>query len=201
MEEQFTTTSHAQRFDFNEEYITRLRLGDEQAWNHFVRFFTKSIRLKFWGRFSPDMLAELTADTMSAATEKILAGEPRDPASLPGYVRGIASNLAARPFRDRFLETDELDAESIPFAEPSQDKEMMLVALDRALKKLPARDRETLLQYYEIAGKEKTAVRRRLANERGITSGSLQIFLNRTRKRLKKTIEKELELMETIGKK
>src|SRR5450631_1165775 len=82
---------------FNESYLARLRNGDEETAKHFTAYFRRMLRIKLWAKFGRTVPDDLTDEIMAAALEKILNGEPRDPACLAAYVRGICANLAKRP--------------------------------------------------------------------------------------------------------
>ena len=82
---------------FDAGYLTRLRGGDEETAKHFDAYFRRMLRIKLWAKFGRAVPDDLTEDVMAAALEKILNGEPRDPACFAAYVRGICENLAKRP--------------------------------------------------------------------------------------------------------
>ena len=82
---------------FDENYLARLRSGDEETAKHFNDYFRRMLRIKLWAKFGRQAQDELTDDVMAAALEKILNGEPRDPSCLAAYVRRICENLCKRP--------------------------------------------------------------------------------------------------------
>jgi hypothetical protein len=79
---------------FGEDYLARLRSGDDETLKHFNDHFRRLIRLKFWGQFNPERAEELTNDVMAAAREKIAQGAPELANRLPGYILGICASLA-----------------------------------------------------------------------------------------------------------
>ena len=81
---------------FDDDYLTRLRNGHEETAKHFDAYFRRMLRIKLWPKFGRSVKEDLMDDVMAAAMEKILAGEPRDPACLAAYVRAICTNLAKR---------------------------------------------------------------------------------------------------------
>jgi RNA polymerase sigma factor (sigma-70 family) len=82
---------------FDESYLLRLRAGDEETAKHFNDYFRRMLRIKLWAKYGRTVKNDLMDDVMAAALEKILNGEPRNPACLAAYVRGICANLARRP--------------------------------------------------------------------------------------------------------
>lgn len=81
---------------FDDDYLTRLRNGHEETAKHFDAYFRRMLRIKLWPKFGRTVKEDLMDEVMAAAMEKILAGEPRDPARLAAYVRAICTNLARR---------------------------------------------------------------------------------------------------------
>ena len=67
---------------FDDDYLTRLRNGHEETAKHFDAYFRRMLRIKLWPKFGRSVKEDLMDDVMAAAMEKILAGEPRDPACL-----------------------------------------------------------------------------------------------------------------------
>ncbi len=82
---------------FDENYLTRLRSGDEETAKHFTAYFRRMLRIKLWAKFGRSIQDDLMEDVLAAALEKIMNGEPRDPSCLAAYVGGICANLAKRP--------------------------------------------------------------------------------------------------------
>ncbi len=82
---------------FDENYLVRLRSGDEDTAKHFDSYFRRMLRIKLWAKYGRTVQDDLADEVMAAALEKILNGEPRDPSCLAAYVRGICANLTKRP--------------------------------------------------------------------------------------------------------
>ena len=79
---------------FGEDYLARLRSGDDEILKHFNDHFRRLIRLKFWGQFSSERAEELANDVMTAVREKIVDGAPEVTSRLPAYIFGICATLA-----------------------------------------------------------------------------------------------------------
>jgi RNA polymerase sigma factor (sigma-70 family) len=82
---------------FDEGYLVRLRSGDEETAKHFNSYFRRMLKIKIWAKYGRASQEDLIDEVMAAALEKILKGEPRDPACLAGYVRSICANIVAKP--------------------------------------------------------------------------------------------------------
>ena len=83
-----------QPVSFGEDYLARLRSGDDEVLKHFNDHFRRLIRLKFWGQFSSERAEQLANDVMAAVQEKIVAGAPDVTSRLPAYIFGICATLA-----------------------------------------------------------------------------------------------------------
>jgi hypothetical protein len=79
---------------FGEDYLARLRSGDDETLRHFNDHFRRLIRLKFWGRLSSERAEELADDVMAAVRKKIAEGAPDVTNRLAGYILWICTTLA-----------------------------------------------------------------------------------------------------------
>jgi len=79
---------------FGQDYLARLRGGDDETLKHFNDHFRRLIRLKAWGQFNREQGEELANDVMAAVREKIAEGAPDVINRLPAYVFGICATLA-----------------------------------------------------------------------------------------------------------
>ena len=87
------STGLLNRFEFDADYLTRLRAGDQETAKHFDSYFRRRLQVRVGGKFSWEREAELVQDIIAAALSKILRGEPRNAGCLAAYVFGICSNL------------------------------------------------------------------------------------------------------------
>jgi hypothetical protein len=78
---------------FGEDYLARLRGGDEETVKHFNNHFRRLLRLKFWSQFSREQGEELANDVMAAVWERISQGAPDLTNRLPAYILGVCSTL------------------------------------------------------------------------------------------------------------
>jgi hypothetical protein len=79
---------------FGEDYVARLRGGDDETMKHFNDHFRRLIRLKFWGQFSSERAEDMANDVMAAVREKIIEGSPDVTDRLPAYIVSICATLA-----------------------------------------------------------------------------------------------------------
>jgi len=101
---------------FDDAYLVRLRNNDEKTARHFHRHFRKAVNSLLFGKFYRQREADLADDVMAAVIERIMAGEPRDGAMLPAYVRGVCLNFIRKEI-DRIRsrpEYGEVDPDKIP---------------------------------------------------------------------------------------
>ena len=67
---------------FGEDYLARLRSGDDEILKHFNDHFRRLIRLKSWGQFNREQGEKLANDVMAAVREKIVEGAPDEMQSI-----------------------------------------------------------------------------------------------------------------------
>jgi RNA polymerase sigma factor (sigma-70 family) len=136
---------------FDQDYLTRLRRGDEETAKHFDTYFRRVLRIKLWAKFGRAVQDDLMDDIMTAALEKILNGEPRDPACLAAYIRGICANLIKRPDPNTQYGTD-VNFDQI--SDQALSAEEVLICQERArtvhsvLTSLKTRDRLILVDLF-----------------------------------------------------
>jgi RNA polymerase sigma factor (sigma-70 family) len=78
---------------FDDAYLARLRNNDEKTARHFHKHFRKAVGSMLFGKFYRQREEDLAEDVMAAVIERVIAGEPRDGAMLPAYVRGVCLNF------------------------------------------------------------------------------------------------------------
>jgi RNA polymerase sigma factor (sigma-70 family) len=170
-------------FSFDEDYLTRLRNGDEETAKHFYAYFKKVLRRWLWGKFSREQEEELIDTAITAAYTKISAGQPRQAARLQAYVTGICVNLTRLALRPTFNQPG-ADVDSVQMADTSRNAEETLMSQERAhevrkvLATLPARDRQILIALF-CQGKHRDEV----CQAFGLGREQLRLILFRARKR------------------
>ena len=135
--------------------------------------------VQWWGAADPEALADRIFDRVARKLEEGVVIE----GSLGAYVRGVArmvyyeSNREPRPDATRHE----------PVAPPTRtESDAPLACLDRCLATLVDADRALVLKYYEDGKKE--AVRRRLADELGLSPNALRLRTHRLRERLERCV-------------
>jgi RNA polymerase sigma factor (sigma-70 family) len=173
---------------FDEDYLARLRSGDEETAKHFNTYFRRLLGIKVWAKFGRADQEEMIDEVMAAAIEKILLGQPRDPANLAAYVRAIGANLAGKP---RLVNCG-IDFNFERISDPSLTAEERILNEERAktvrtvLQTLKPRDRHILVDlfYNEL---EREEVCRKYA----VTREQLRLVLFRARGRFQEKWEKK----------
>jgi RNA polymerase sigma-70 factor, ECF subfamily len=180
------------RFQFSDDYVTRLRGNDAETWEHFDGYFRPRIRAKFRAQFPWEKVDDLSGDTMLAVIEKIRQGEPRDAACLAAYVFQICHNKALEAFRKLTGERGATEVDWNLFAGNGKTPQQKLLdkeqaqKVDKVFKKLASRDRQTLAGvFYE--GRDRDEVCR----EYGITRDQFRMILFHARKRFQREWERD----------
>jgi RNA polymerase sigma-70 factor, ECF subfamily len=136
---------------------------------------------------------DLYQDVFRLAIEKIRRGDLREPAKLPGFLCGIARNLAVDHYRGTWRRTGE-PLEDVEPADASPDPLDRLLAGEKAalvrqvLAELGSdRDREVLFRFY-IGEEDKE----RLCSELNLTSLHFNRVLFRARQRYRELYERRI---------
>ena len=138
--------------------------------------------LRWWGALQPEELADETLDRVARKLEE---GASVVECSLGAYVRGVARMVFYESTRQAAGAPIDREPVVLPdHVDPSRrsddaEAEQASECLDRCLASLDAADRTLLLRYYD-AGKA-ADVRRRLADELGISVTALRIRTHRLR--------------------
>jgi DNA-directed RNA polymerase specialized sigma24 family protein len=141
--------------------------------------------LQWWGAHAADELADETLDRMA---RKLDEGAVIASGSIGAYARGIARLVYYEWTRRPRSQPVEIDP---PAVAPSEAEGAALTCFDRCLASLDAGERQLVLRYYD-AGKAKD-VRRRLADDAGISITALRIRVHRLRERLEQCTRQCLE--------
>ena len=123
-------------------------------------------------------------DVIVAALEKIYQGEPRDPACLAAYVRGICTNLAKRPdpttHQGSAVDFDQISDHALS-AEEKMISQERAHTVRTVLNDLKPRDRLVLIDlfYHELHRDE-------VCRKYDVTREQLRLILFRARGRFQK---------------
>lgn len=172
-------------FEFDTEYLVRLRDRDPGTLAHFCEFFHLPIRNHIRHKFPYDSGDDLVQDVFVAALKRIDAGEPQDPTKLPGYVFGISNRLILQGYRAiRKDEPVDVDPSLLPDVKDRADVQV-IKALDqlmvrRLVLKLSSRDRDVINRLFFLQQDRATAAR-----ELGVSQVNLRLLLCRALKRFR----------------
>jgi RNA polymerase sigma-70 factor (ECF subfamily) len=113
-------------YQFDEDYVKRLKAGDARVEQHFVSYFGELLRIKLHSRFLPHNLVE---DISQETFVRVLAALKRDNAlrnaeSLGAFVNSVCNNILLEHYRGSGRERSIEDAQ-----EPEDTK----IDLNRAL--------------------------------------------------------------------
>ena len=156
-----------------------------------VKFF------EWRGDGAPEEHADETLDRVAG---KFAAGfEGREKIrDLTGYCIGVARLLLHEVYREQLKRQKALRDLPPPqeASAPVDETEARLECLRRALERLPPPERELIVQYYQGEKGMKIENRRRLAERRGVSAGTLRMQALRLRQVLEAAVAKCLESFE-----
>jgi RNA polymerase sigma factor (sigma-70 family) len=180
-----------ERFEFNDDYLARLRGRDLATWQHFDEFFRQRIRAKFRAKFSWELADDLAGATMLAVIESIDRGEPREAACLAGYVFSICHHKMLEAWRKFSKESPaDFDFESLGAKEKTPLQECLgkeeAKKIQRVLGHLSKRDHDVLVSIY-YHGQDRDQVCQRY----GVERDHLKMILFHARKRFQKEWERD----------
>jgi len=177
------------------DLVLRIQSGDRGAEGELVERYGEGLLflLRRWTRHRDDA-DDVYQETFRRGIEKIRAGEVRDPASLPAFLRGLARNLTTDYYRRETRRGGrESPIEKTP--EPVDEAPGQLGALlrkekieivRRLLSELPLeRDRQILLRFY-IEEEDKD----RICADLGLSRPEFNVVLFRARRRYQTLFEK-----------
>ena len=169
------------------ELVTAVQAGDQRAESTLVELFGSAVALLLERHTDGRPEAEdLYQDTFRIALEKIRAGDPREPAKLPGFLSRLARNLAIEHYRKTTRRKTDTAGDELPDVASDRLEQLDLLVdrenaalVRRVLGELRNdRDREVLARYY-LAGENKA----RIAQAFGLTSLQFNRVLHRARQR------------------
>jgi DNA-directed RNA polymerase specialized sigma24 family protein len=135
-------------------------------------------------------------ETLDRVARKLTEKEALENAKPEAYIRGVAHNVLKEDYRrpERALSPlapvteDVRKKEGID--EESARKEALAFCCDNCLKKLPVKERDILLKYYEgERGLEKITFRKELAKKLSVSPGALIVRVLRYRKKFRECVD------------
>jgi DNA-directed RNA polymerase specialized sigma24 family protein len=149
------------------------------------------------GCYVPEELTDEVMDRVSrsiAKTDFVFEGDQAL------YFYGVARNVHLEWLRrEKRLPTDPLDGrESSGSAQMGEENpERLHHCLEKCLDRMPRAERNLLLQYYHQEGGAKIEIRKKLANQRGLSLNGMRIHLHRLRHKLRDCVERCVGAAET----
>jgi DNA-directed RNA polymerase specialized sigma24 family protein len=172
-----------------ERLLTALDPDRERAAESYERLRDRVIGLlRWWGADEADALADTTLDRVARKLEE---GAAIAPGSVGAYVRGVARMVFLESARHARMQA----TAGLPPWESTEAQETAAACMDRCLARLEDGDRLLVLRYY--AEGRASAVRRKLADELGISATALRIRVHRLRERLEQCVSSCLDRRET----
>ena len=171
-----------------EALLAYLDPNRERAGEKYDALWRKVVQMLAWrGSWRPEELAD---EAMSRVGRSLYAGETMR--SLEGYSAGIARLLALEDMRrQRHVPLPEEYADTAVLKAPALDDARSL-AFDDCLLRLPAYDRDLILQYYGGDRHEKIRSRKALAQKLGLPLNALRIRAYRIRVALQQCINRKV---------
>ena len=161
------------------KFLRWLSEDDEMAVREYQRIRTKLTRFFIHkGCTDADDLFDKTVDVVVGKIES--CGQYSNPLA---YCYGVAKNVWYEDTRERKHVAMDADVASLEHPDPKV-RELELQCLERCLTRLPAGDREAIVQYHVGQGRDKIEARRMLATGVGGTN-VLRIRMCRIRKELR----------------
>lgn len=179
-------------FNFDEEYVKRLRAGDPATEQHFVAYFEQLLRIKLRSRMlTSDQVEDLRQETFIRVIANLRKdGGIRQPERFGAYVNSICNHVLQEFYRSS-AKNQPLEDDHMEIPDKVLDLEGMLVTkqsaeqVRRILEAMPKRDRE-LLRAIFLEDKEKDTVCR----EMGVDREYLRVLVHRAKDKFKALYEK-----------
>ncbi len=179
------------------ELVARIQAGDGRGEGELAERFGRGIGIVLRRTLGARAEVEdLSQETLFLALRKIRAGELREPRKLPGFLSGLARNLALGHLRREARHRDDRGSETVERLEQGGRTPLgTLLARERAslvrrvLGELKnPRDRQMLFRFY-IAEEDK----QRICEDLDLSSLHFNRVLHRARQRYRKLYEKAAE--------
>ena len=171
-------------FNFDAEYLARLRLRRPVEWDHFCRYFRPAIRNKLRHRCQRDDVEDLVQDVLVAALRGIDAGNPQEPNKLPGYVTQICHHLWIRHWLGGRRIPIDGEVDTAISVDPTENIEQMLIRksddprVRQTLEALPPKYGEVIYRVYFLEQDRDT-----IAREMGVKQSNVRVLLCRALQR------------------
>jgi len=175
------STATVEPYQFDEEYLSRLRDRDPATEAHFVSYFNALLKAKLRSDgYSESALNDIRQETLYRALKKIYDNKVENPTSLRSFVYGICSRVEWeydrgewRQWQGEHDEFPEVSDERAPADGPARQAEMRDI-VRRVLGKMPEKDRKILIALF-LHDKDRDEICREL----DITRDNFRVVLHR----------------------
>jgi RNA polymerase sigma-70 factor (ECF subfamily) len=194
----FQVTQHPEEkvefYDFDEEYLHRLRQGDADTERHFVAYFEQLLSIKLRARLlPPDKVKDLSQETFIRVIVSLRKeGGVRQPARFGSFVNSICNNVLFESQRADYKNTP-LDDSHYEIPEKKTDLDHMIDSQRIAervrdiLNGMPVRDQQILRAIF-LEEKEKDEVCQKFNVKRDY----LRVLVHRAKDRFRVIYRKDL---------
>ena len=177
--EVYLSAKTVQFYQFDENYLRRLRQGDHATQKHFVSYFNKLLRIKLRGKkMSAEDINDVQQETLLRVLVAIRSGEVHQPERLGSFVNSTCNNVLHEWYRDE-IRNRHVDLDSVDFPDGNSDLEAQVMSRERAgrvqavIAKLPERDQRILRAL--LQGRDKDEICREL----GVDRKYLRVLMHR----------------------
>jgi DNA-directed RNA polymerase specialized sigma24 family protein len=170
--------------------VAWLSPDSEQAGAKYESIRQRLVTLFTWNGFSDaEDLADEAIDRVTKKLPELVETYTGDPAL---YFYGVAKKLLLERRRQEYArdEWELIEPRSCENPQEDDDSDSRLKCLDRCLQKLPQKNRQLILQYYQEEKREKIDFRLKLAQGVGVEVKTLRVRMHRIRTILHKCLEK-----------
>jgi len=183
------------------DLVSRIEAGDRLAESELVSQFGRGVRLILLKRTgNPQLASDLAQDTLVVTLRKLRAGDLKNRAALPAFVRQIAINVSIDYFRRERRYVPQRDGMISPYLSHNDHKseeidgQTVRMAIEGALKRMAVpRDREILRRFY-LADEDKEQICESL----DLSFTHFDRVLYRARNRMRELINEHPKLKELL---
>jgi RNA polymerase sigma-70 factor, ECF subfamily len=181
-----------ERYSFNAEYVSRLKVGDPATQRHFIRYFSDLLSIKLRPRLrSPQLVEEARQETFLRVFTALHRDGIDQPERLGAYVNSVCNNVVFELYRHESRNPNLPEDAPEPLDDRPGIEAGIVTAerkafVERALDELPAKDRQLLREVF-IEERDKDAICKDFQVDREY----LRVLLHRAKSRLKAILEEQ----------
>ncbi len=170
-------------FDFDDEYVRRLREGDREVAGHFHSYFNDLLQIKLRRKLpSPQSIDDVRQEVFARVLARL--GDIQDARKLGAFVNAICNYVVLEWYRSS-ARNDTVDSAEFDIADRTNIEEALVTEettarVRRVLGRMPRRDAAILRAIFLDEG-DKADVCRRF----GIDRGYLRVLVHRAKERFK----------------